>query len=149
MDYIRAKREVRHALVISDPTPVESVRSIWASAGQAATIGIFLILFGTFLYVGRGIVLPILAAAVGALTLAPLIKWGKRQGSPPWLTAMIILLLAVGAVSLAATTMAGPVTEWIKRAPEIGATIKEKLAVLDKPLASFTELGNSLFGSAD
>jgi predicted PurR-regulated permease PerM len=147
LDYIRAKREVRHALVISDPTPVDNVRSVWASAGQVATIGIFLILFGAFLYVGRAIVLPILAAGVGALTLAPLIKWAKRHGSPPWLTAMVILLVALGALSLLATAMAGPVSEWIKRAPEIGATIKERLAILDKPLASFTELGNSVFGS--
>ncbi len=146
MDYIRAKREVRHALVISDPTPVDSVRGIWMAAGQAANIGIFLILFGTFLYVGRAIVLPILAAAVGALTLAPLIKWAKRRGSPPWLTAIIILLLAIGALSLVATALAGPVSEWVKRAPEIGTTIKDKLSVLDKPLASLHELEGSLVG---
>ena len=59
MDYIRAKREVRHALVISDPQPVDSVRNVWASAGQAATIGIFLLLFGAFLYIGRAILLPV------------------------------------------------------------------------------------------
>ena len=33
--------------------------AMWASAGQAATIGIFLLLFGAFLYVGRAILLPI------------------------------------------------------------------------------------------
>ena len=41
MDYIRARREVRHALVISDPQPVENVTNVWLSAGQAANIGIF------------------------------------------------------------------------------------------------------------
>src|SRR6202023_2120489 len=72
VDYIRARREVRHALVISDPQPVDSLPNMWASVGQAATIGIFLLLFGTFLYIGHAILLPILAAAVVALTLAPL-----------------------------------------------------------------------------
>jgi predicted PurR-regulated permease PerM len=147
VEYIRAKREVRHALVISDPSPVDNVRKIWASLGQTATIGIFLLLFGAFLYVGHAFVLPVLAAAIGALTLAPLVKAAKRYGIPPWITAILVLLLAIGAVSLIATVIAGPVSEWIKRAPEIGATIKEKLSVLDEPLASLRQLQNSLFGN--
>ncbi len=80
MEYIRAKRATRYALVISDPHPVGSIGGLWSSAGQAANIGIFLLLLGGFLYVGRGILLPILIAAVVSLTLAPLIKAGKRHG---------------------------------------------------------------------
>jgi len=53
VEYIRAKREVRHALVISDPSPVGSVHTMWAGVGQAAVIGIFLLLFGAFLYISR------------------------------------------------------------------------------------------------
>jgi predicted PurR-regulated permease PerM len=147
LEYIRAKREVRHALVISDPLPVGSVHTMWASAGQAATIGIFLLLFGAFLYVGRAILLPILAAAVVALTLAPLVKAAKRLGLPPWLTSLLILVVTLGALSLIVTALAGPVSEWIGRAPEIGASIKQKLTVLDKPLASLHELEDSLFGA--
>lgn len=147
MEYIRAKREVRHALVISDPHPVGSVGSIWVSAGQAANIGIFLILFGGALYVGREILIPILIAAVVSLTLAPLIKAGKNHGISPWVTAVLIVVLALGALALAATALAGPVSEWISRAPQIGATIKQKLAVLDAPLAALHQLAGSLFGS--
>ena len=131
MEYIRAKREVRHALVISDPSPVDNVAKVWASAGQAATIGIFLLLFGAFLYIGHAILLPILAAAVVALTLAPLVKAAKRHGISPWITGLVIILVAARRVSLVATVLAGPVSEWIGRAPEIGATIKQKLSVLD------------------
>src|SRR5579864_405958 len=113
VDYIRAKREVRHALVISDPQPVENVTNVWLSAGQAANIGIFLILFGAFLYIGRAILLPILAASIVALTLAPLVKGAKRRGIPPWLTGLVIVAVALGALGLAATMLAGPVNEWI------------------------------------
>lgn len=148
MEYIRAKREVRHALVISDPQPVGSVGSIWASAGQAANIGIFLILLGGFLYFGETILLPIMIAAMVSLTLAPLIKAGKRHGISPWVSAIFIIALGIGALALAATALAGPVSEWMKRAPEIGAAIKQKLAVLDRPLADLHELESSLFGTA-
>ena len=44
--------------------------------------------------------------------------------------------------------MAGPVSEWIGRAPEIGATIKQKLSVLDQPLAALRELETALFGGS-
>jgi predicted PurR-regulated permease PerM len=147
VEYIRAKREVRHALVISDPQPVENVTNVWLSAGQAANIGIFLILFGAFLYIGRAILLPILAASIVALTLAPLVKAAKRRGISPWLTSVVIVVLGLGILGLVATLLAGPVSEWIGRAPEIGATIKDRLAVLDRPLASLHELQTALAGA--
>jgi predicted PurR-regulated permease PerM len=146
VEYIRARREVRHALVISDPQPVENVTNVWLSAGQAANIGIFLILFGAFLYIGRAILLPILAASIVAVTLAPLVKAAKRRGISPWFTSLIIVALGLSALGLAATMLAGPLSEWIGRAPEIGATIKDRLAVLDRPLASLHELQTTLFG---
>jgi predicted PurR-regulated permease PerM len=146
VEYIRARREVRHALVISDPKPVENVTNVWLSAGQAANIGIFLILFGAFLYIGRAILLPIMAASIVALTLAPLVKGAKRRGIPPWLTGLVIVALGLGALSLAATMLAGPVSEWIGRAPEIGSTLKDKLSVLERPLASLHELQSALSG---
>jgi len=117
VEYLRARREVHHALVISDPQPVANVQNIWMSAGQAATIGIFLLLFGGFLYIGSAIVMPILAAAVVAVTLAPLIRAGKRHGISPWISAILVVVLCVGALALAVTAMAGPVSEWIGRAP--------------------------------
>jgi predicted PurR-regulated permease PerM len=147
VEYIRASRETRHALIISDPQPLSSVNSLWLSASQAANVGIFLILVGGFFYVGRAILLPTMIAAVVALTLAPLVKAAKRRGISPWITSVVIVALGVGALALAATAIAGPVSEWIGRAPEIGATIKEKLAVLDPPLAALRELEQSLFGS--
>src|SRR5580704_10344142 len=140
VDYIRAKREVRHALVISDPHPVENVTNVWLSAGQAANIGVFLILFGAIL-------LPILAASIVALTLAPLVKAAKRHGISPWLTSLVIVVLGLGALGLAVTMLAGPVSEWIGRAPEIGAIIKERLAVLERPIAALHELQTTLFGT--
>ncbi|HXW49040.1 MAG TPA: AI-2E family transporter [Xanthobacteraceae bacterium] len=146
MEYFLARRELRQPLEISDPSPVDSVQKMWVSVGQAATIGIFLILFGAFLYVGRAILLPIFAAAVISLTLAPIIKSAKRFGISPWITGLLILAVAVGGVCLAATTLAGPVSEWIGRAPEIGATIKQKLSVFDQPLAALYELEKTLFG---
>jgi predicted PurR-regulated permease PerM len=146
VDDIRTDREVRQSLIIGDPLPVDSVNSLWVSAGHGAIIGIFLLLFGAFLYFGRPILLPVLAAAVLALTLAPLIKAAKSAGIPTWVTAIVILLFGFGALSLAAMALAKPVSEWVGRAPEIGASIRDKLAVLEQPIAALHQLETSLFG---
>jgi predicted PurR-regulated permease PerM len=148
VEYIRAKREVRHALVLDDPSPVSSIQNMWVSASQAATIGIFLILFGAFLYIGHAILLPVLAAAVVAITLAPLVKAADRHGVSPWITGILVLAVVLGAVSLIVTALAGPISAWAGRAPEIGGIIKQRLSVLDQPLASLRELQNSLFGDS-
>jgi predicted PurR-regulated permease PerM len=148
VDDIRADREVRRALIITDPRPLDSKNKVWASAGHGAIVGIFLLLFCVFLYFGRAILLPILAAAVLALTLAPLIKAAKRFGIPTWITAIVILLFGFGALSLAAMALARPVSEWIARAPEIGASIRDKLAVLNEPMAALYQLETSLFGDS-
>jgi predicted PurR-regulated permease PerM len=147
LEYVRATREARHALLIGDPTPVSSMQKMWATVGNAAIVGIFLLLFGAFLYVGSAFLLPILAAAIGALTLAPLIKAARGFGIPPWITAIVLLLVLLGGLSLVATLIAAPISEWIGRAPEIGASVKQKFAVFDRPLASLTELENTFFGS--
>jgi predicted PurR-regulated permease PerM len=147
VDYIRPKREIRRALIISDPQPVVHVGGIWSSLERAATIGIFLILFGAFLYFGRAILLPILSAAVVAMTLAPLVRAGMRRGISPWITALLIVACCIGALSLAITAVAGPISEWIGRAPEIWANLKDKLAFLQEPLAATRQLETALFGT--
>jgi predicted PurR-regulated permease PerM len=146
LEYVRVSREARRALIINDPRPVDNVGGVWASIGRAATVGIFLLLFGAFLYVGRVLLLPIMAAAIVALTLAPLVRAGKRRGVSPWITALLLVVICIGAVAIAAMVMAGPVSQWIGRAPEIGATIKDRLSALDEPLGALRQLENALVG---
>jgi predicted PurR-regulated permease PerM len=133
--------------IIRDEDSLESVDDIWASAAQMATVGIFVILLVTCLYAGRAILLPVVAAVVTGTTLAPLVKAAARCRAPPWLTAGVLALALVAATGTAATFLAKPVTDWIARAPEIGATIKQKLYVLDRPLAAMRELQEVLLPS--
>src|SRR6516165_12127253 len=131
----------------TDP-PLRSPDSLWAPLAHIATFGIFVILFGAVLYLCRTILLPVFAAGVVALTLAPLVKAAGHRGISPWIIAILIVVVAVGALSLAVTAMAGPVSEWVGRAPEIWTNIKEKFAVLEQPLAAARQLQAALFGSA-
>ena len=144
MEFLRAQREKRFAYVIRDAKPVEDISDIWRSMSQIATIGIFLLLVGGLLFFTRALLLPILAAAVISATLGPVIKRAASWGIPRGVTALLTVGAGVGLVAGGITLVAGPVSAWIGRAPEIGAEIKSKLYVLNTPLAKLHELQSSL-----
>ena len=144
LDFLRARRETRHALIISDPQPLPSTDDVWSSAAQMSTIGIFGILLVTCLYFGRPIVMPVAAAILIGMTFAPLMKRARDLGVSPWVTAIVLVVLMVAAAAIMVTLLAAPVAEWIARAPEIGANIKQKLYVFDRPLSALRELQDAL-----
>ncbi len=144
MEFWRAQRERRFELGIRDPNPIKEVGDIWTSTSRMATIGTFLLLLMAVLYFSRGLLLPILTAVVIGTTLAPLVNKGFGYGVPHWLTALLLVGLVVGAASIVITLLAGPVTDWVARAPEIGAIIKQRLFVFDAPLAAFHALQQSV-----
>jgi predicted PurR-regulated permease PerM len=149
VDFIRASLERRYALVINDATPVANTDDVWTSAGQIATIGIFIILAIGFLYLTKAFMLPLVAALIIGTTLAPLVKYADRRGMSSWMAALLLVLVLIGIFSLAVTLLAGPIGEWIARAPDIGASVKNKFYVLDRPLAAFRELQHSLMPQGD
>jgi predicted PurR-regulated permease PerM len=137
-------RERRYALLINEPQPLKTVSTIWRSFVPAATVGIFLLLAVAALYLGRTFFTPVAAALVVGMTLAPLVKLGARQGVSPWISGPALVLLVLAVVAAGLTLIAAPVSEWITRAPEIGATVREKLYILDRPLAALREMQEAL-----
>jgi predicted PurR-regulated permease PerM len=130
----------RFSLGVTEPQPLADSREFWTIAAHAAVIGIFLLLFGAVLVFSRTILLPVLAAVIVATMFGPAAAWAARYRIPTWVFALMSVLLVVVVVNIAIILLAGPVTEWIAKAPEIGATVGEKLQILDRPLAALREL---------
>jgi predicted PurR-regulated permease PerM len=147
VEFSRGRREQGDAVTDKDAERVEAGEDIWTPAAHMATVGIFVLLLGVCLYFSRPVLMPVAAALIIGTTLAPIVKRGARYRISPWATAValgaILLILAATAVTL----LASPVSEWIAKAPEIGATIKQKLYVLDRPLAALRELQDVLLPS--
>ncbi len=148
MGSVRAEQERRNALLTRNPQPIQSMEDIWPSVAQVATVGIFVLLLGACLYFCRPVLLPVLSALVIGMTLAPVVKQARQFGVPPGVTAIAMVVLLLAAVGLVATLLAAPVSEWIGRAPEIGASIKQKFYVLDRPLSALRELQDVLLPSS-
>ena len=138
VDLVRAHREP--PIEQPDPESLEAIEDIWASAAQMATVGIFVLLLGVCVYLCRPVLLPVTAALVIGTTLAPLVKAAARWRISPWLTAIGLGVVLLALAGTAVTLLATPISEWIARAPQIGASIKEKLYVLEPPLAALRHL---------
>ncbi|MCZ7641785.1 MAG: hypothetical protein M5U33_02205 [Pseudorhodoplanes sp.] len=69
---------------------------------------------------------------------------GERIGLPAPISAAVIVGAILAAAGSAITLLAEPAGEWIARAPEIGAQLKEKLYVLDRPLAALRALKQTI-----
>jgi len=148
VELLRAARERDHAPDGDGLAALGNVDEVWSAAAQMATIGIFVIVLVACLYFCRPILLPVFAGVVVGMTLAPSVKVARRWGVPPWVTAVVLGIALIAATGAAVTWFAAPVSEWIGRAPEIGATIKQKLYVLDRPLAALRELQDAVLGSS-
>jgi predicted PurR-regulated permease PerM len=144
----RAQSTPRDGLLIQDAQPLADAGNALGIAAQAATIGIFIILFGIGLYLSRPVLMPTTAALVVGLTLEPVVARFERYGVPAWASALglVVVLLIAGAFT--ATLISAPVTEWIERTPEIGAIVKQKLSILVAPLNALRELQDVIVPSS-
>jgi predicted PurR-regulated permease PerM len=116
----------------------------WRDAAQVATVGIFIILFVIALDLARPVALPTAAAFVVTMMLSPLSERAERYRIPSLVTAIVLWLLVLAVFYAVIVLVSSPVVEWAKRAPDIGNSIREKLALLDRPLDALRDLRNAL-----
>ena len=134
-------------LAIEDPQPPSVMPRAWRSAAQAATVGIFIILFFVALSLARPIVLPTTAAFVVTMMLSPLSEWADRHHVPAWLTATVLWLAVVAVVFGVIDLVSAPVIDWVHKAPDIGRSIQDKLQVLAQPLSGLRDIRDALLPS--
>ena len=139
----------RFPLVITDPQPVAKVESIWGPAAQIATVGIFAILSIVGLDYARPILLPIVSAFMLGMMLGPLATLGARAGIPTLISAIVLWLLVIVVFYGLIILLSAPIVDWVTKAPQIGAAIKEKLQVLDRPLSAMRDLRNVVLPAAN
>ena len=134
-------------LAIEDPQPPSVMPRAWRSAAQAATVGIFIILFFVALSLARPIVLPTTAAFVVTMMLSPLSERADRHRVPAWLTAAVLWLAVVAVVFGVIDLVSAPVIDWVHKAPDIGRSIQDKLQVLAQPLSGLRDIRDALLPS--
>jgi predicted PurR-regulated permease PerM len=136
--------ERRLSLEARDPTPFEDSGDFWRATAQAATIVMCVLMLGVLLYLARALLLPIMCALAVGLTFGPVIGYAVGRGVPAWLLALVIVLLLIVLANIAVVMLAGPASQLLNRAPELGAAFAGKLHILDRPFAALSELQAAL-----
>jgi len=140
-------RQRRLPLSIEEPIPLKALSPAWRRGAQAATIGIFLILFFVVLSLARPILLPVVTAFVATAMLGPLSARADRHRVPPLISAAVLWLLVAAVFYGLIMLVSAPVVSWIDKAPDIGRSIQEKLQLLEGPLTGLRDMRNALLPS--
>ena len=122
-------------LKLTEPQPLSGIPAVWRFAALVSTLVMGALALIGALYLGRTILLPVVAGIVVGITLTPVVKFGTRFRLPTPVSALLVVILAVAVIGLVVTFFAAPLTEWIARAPEIGAAVQQKLRVFEYPLS--------------
>jgi predicted PurR-regulated permease PerM len=133
---------------VTAPHPPATTEVSWEQLSQFALIVIGCVVGIAAFYFARSILMPVLAATIIGITLSPIQKYVEKYRIPPILTGVVLVLTFCGGLWLAATLAIGPLTDWVTRAPELSGMIKDKVQLLDRPLALLRELQNALAGVA-
>jgi predicted PurR-regulated permease PerM len=136
----------RFRLDLVQPAPVASREAFWRGTTEVAIIGIFLLLALATLQFSRALLLPVTLAIVIGTMMAPLAARLARWGISPWLGSLLLVAVFLAVLCILIVELSGLVTDWAAKTPDIGATLRVKLQVLDRPLAALRDLQGGISG---
>ncbi|WP_407167216.1 AI-2E family transporter [Bradyrhizobium sp. ORS 111] len=110
-------------------------------------VALLVIAVVTVLDLARAFFLPITMAFVIGTMLSPAASFLERYRIPRPLGAVLIVIACAAAVAVLVGLISSPIVEWSSRLPELGAILKQKLHVFDRPLALWQELQSMIGGS--
>ena len=99
------------------------------------------------LYAAKAFFLPVTMAFIVGTMLSPAASFLERYRIPRALGAVLIVAAVGTGAAFMVGLIASPVMEWSSKLPELGAQLKEKMHVFDRPLALWQQLQGMLGGS--
>ncbi|WMT74152.1 AI-2E family transporter [Bradyrhizobium sp. Ash2021] len=113
-----------------------------------ALVALLIISVIAVLYVAKAFFLPIVMAFIVGTMLSPAASLLERYRIPRAVGAVLLVTAAGAGVAFMVGLISSPLMEWSSRLPELGAILKDKLHVFDRPLALWQEL-QSMVGGPD
>ncbi|MGH6707695.1 MAG: AI-2E family transporter [Bradyrhizobium sp.] len=110
-------------------------------------VSLLIICVVAVLYAAKAFFLPIVMAFIVGTMLSPAASFLERRRIPRAVAAVLIVAAVGTGVAFMVGLIASPVMEWSSKLPELGAELKEKLHVFDRPLALWQQLQSMLGGS--
>jgi predicted PurR-regulated permease PerM len=112
-----------------------------------ALVALLVISIVAVLYFAKAFFLPVVMAFVVGTMLSPAASFLERYRVPRAVGAVLIVAATAAAAVFMVGLISSPMMEWSPRLPELGARLREKLHVFDRPIALWQELQTALGGS--
>jgi predicted PurR-regulated permease PerM len=112
-----------------------------------ALVALLIICVVAVLYVAKAFFLPTTMAFIIGTMLSPAASLMERYRIPRPVAAVLIVIAVGATVSFMFGLIASPVMDWSNHLPELGARLKEKAQLFDRPLALWQQLQTMLGGS--
>lgn len=112
-----------------------------------ALVALLIICVVAVLYLAKAFFLPITMAFIIGTMLSPAASLMERYRIPRAVAAVLIVIAVGATVTFMIGLIASPVMEWSNNLPELGARLKEKAHLFDRPLVLWQELQSMLGGS--
>ncbi|WP_235983753.1 AI-2E family transporter [Bradyrhizobium australiense] len=109
-------------------------------------VGLLVICIIVGLYLAKAFFLPITMAFIIGTMLSPAANFLERFRIPRAVAAVVIVAAVSAAAAFMVGLIASPAMEWSSKLPELGARLKDKLHVFDRPLAFWQEMQSTLGG---
>jgi predicted PurR-regulated permease PerM len=113
-----------------------------------ALVSLLVITVVAVLWAAKAFFLPVVTAFIVGTMLSPAATYLERRRIPRSVGAVLIVLAVCGGLSFMVALISAPMVEWTQRLPELGATLKDRLHILDRPLALWHEF-TAMFGGSD
>jgi predicted PurR-regulated permease PerM len=111
-----------------------------------ALVSLLIICVVAVLYAAKAFFLPIVMAFIVGTMLSPAASFLERRRIPRALAAVLIVTTVGASVAFMVGLISSPLMQWSSRLPELGAILKDKLHVFDRPLALWQDLQIMLGG---
>jgi predicted PurR-regulated permease PerM len=110
-------------------------------------VALLLIAVVAVLFLAKAFFLPVVTAFIVGTMLSPAAGFLERRRIPRSVAAVLIVTGVGAGVAFIVGLISSPLMEWSHRLPELGSMLKDKLHLLDRPLALWQELQTMLGGS--
>src|ERR1700676_2291125 len=113
-----------------------------------ALISLLVICVVAVLYAAKAFFLPVVAAFVVGTMLSPAAGLLERHRIPRAVSAVLIVSAAGAGAAFIVGLISSPLVEWSTHLPELGARLKDKMHIFDRPLSLWRDL-QSMLGKYD
>jgi predicted PurR-regulated permease PerM len=140
-----------HATLLETNEPAIAAETGSGENGLHATAGVslalpiiaVLLVFYT-LYFAASLLVPIAAAILLSMLLAPAVQFLEKLHVPRLLASAVVVLSTVGLIGAGIGALAGPAAEWIEKAPQSLHKIEQRFLSFRKPIEDIQRASEQL-----